>query len=250
MSRPSPFIQTVRTELRTRHYALKTEKTYLYWVRHFIRFHDKRHPEMMGNAEIERFLNYLANTRQVSAATQNQALCALIFMYRYVIKRDIEGLNYSFAKRPKNMPTVLSPREVAGIRRIKHILPKSDIYCTAVVEPFPTDSSLFRRQPTPDAPVFNLFKPNSRTQPNSQPAASSKGAAKHDQDVIESVEQPGLWRRTALRQYHRIGRECFAIQVGQDSLDNRRVFNTSNDLDLPLTALAGLDIDVTVSLFP
>jgi integron integrase len=94
---------------------LKTEKTYLYWVRHFIRFHDKRHPEMMGNAEIERFLNYLANTRQVSAATQNQALCALIFMYRYVIKRDIEGLNYSFAKRPKNMPTVLSPREVAAI---------------------------------------------------------------------------------------------------------------------------------------
>ncbi|MEE8056995.1 MAG: site-specific integrase [Pseudomonadales bacterium] len=64
---------------------MRTEKTYLYWIRHFIRFHNKRHPEQMGNREIEHFLNYLATHRRVSAATQNQALCALIFMYRYVI---------------------------------------------------------------------------------------------------------------------------------------------------------------------
>lgn len=115
MMKPSPFIEQVRLELRTRHYSLRTEKTYLYWIRHFILFSHKRHPETMGNPEIEQFLNYLAVHRRVSPATQNQALCALIFMYRHVIKRSIENLNYGFAKRPKNMPTVLSPQEVAAI---------------------------------------------------------------------------------------------------------------------------------------
>jgi len=115
MSKPSPFIERIRTELRTRHYSLKTEKTYLYWARHFIYFHQKRHPETLGNVEIEEFLNYLATRHKVGAATQNQALCALIFMYRYVIKREIKDLSYNFAKRPKNMPTVLSGQEVAAI---------------------------------------------------------------------------------------------------------------------------------------
>jgi integrase len=113
--KPSPFIEQVRSELRTRHYSLRTEKTYLYWIRHFILFNDKRHPEAMDNSNIELFLNYLAVQRRVSASTQNQALCALIFMYRHVIRRDIENLQYGFAKRPKNMPTVLSPQEIASI---------------------------------------------------------------------------------------------------------------------------------------
>ena len=69
----SPFIESVRSELRTRHYSIQTEKTYLYWIRHFIIFNNKQHPKGMSNPEIERFLNYLAVTRQVSAATQNQA---------------------------------------------------------------------------------------------------------------------------------------------------------------------------------
>ncbi|MEM8561046.1 MAG: integron integrase [Pseudomonadota bacterium] len=111
----SPFIETVRAELRTRQYSLRTKKTYLYWVRHFIYFHDRRHPGEMGNAEIERFLNYLAVTRKVSAATQNQALCALVFMYRHVLRREIEDLKYGFAKRPRNLPTVLSPAEIKSI---------------------------------------------------------------------------------------------------------------------------------------
>ena len=69
----------------------------------------------MGNHEIERFLNYIATTRGVAASTQNQALCAIIFLYRYVIKRDITDLSYSFAKRAKRLPTVLSPGEVNSI---------------------------------------------------------------------------------------------------------------------------------------
>ncbi|WNO07833.1 integron integrase [Teredinibacter sp. KSP-S5-2] len=106
--KPSPFLERIRTELRTRHYSLKTEKTYLYWVRFFIHFHNKKHPKDMGNSEIERFLNYLA-------ATQNQALCALVFMYRHVINQEIEGLNYEYAKPPRNLPTVLSHSEVNGV---------------------------------------------------------------------------------------------------------------------------------------
>lgn len=115
--RRSPFLESIRAELRTRHYSYQTEKTYLFWCRQFIRFHGKRHPAEMGNQELERFLNYLAVGRKVSPATQNQALCALVFMYRYVIKRDIEGLDYQYSKTPRNLPTVLSPEEVAKVMK-------------------------------------------------------------------------------------------------------------------------------------
>jgi integron integrase len=108
----SPFLEKVRSEMRTRHYSLRTEKTYLYWIRQFICFHDKRHPEQLGNHEIERFLSHLAVNRQVSAATQNQALCALVFMYRHIIGSNIEGLKYGFSRRQRRLPTVLSPDEV------------------------------------------------------------------------------------------------------------------------------------------
>jgi integron integrase len=111
----SPFIETIRAELRARRYSLQTEKSYLFWIRNFIYFNDKRHPNDLGNLQIEQFLSYLANQRKVSSATQNQALCAIIFMYKYIIKRDIQGLSYSFTKKPQRMPTVLSDNEVREI---------------------------------------------------------------------------------------------------------------------------------------
>lgn len=115
----SPFLELVRTELRTRRYSLRTEKVYLQWIKGFILFNDKKHPKDMGNHEIERFLNNLAVNRQVSAATQNQALCAIIFLYRYIINRDISDLRYSFTKREKTMPTVLTHEEATII--ISHL---------------------------------------------------------------------------------------------------------------------------------
>ncbi len=111
----SPFLETVRTELRTRRYSLKTEKVYLTWIKSFILFNDKKHPNKMGNHEIERFLNHLAINRQVSAATQDQALCAIIFLYRYVVKKEIHGLNYSFTKREQCIPSVLTHHEAKKI---------------------------------------------------------------------------------------------------------------------------------------
>jgi len=115
----SPFLELVRIELRTRRYSLRTEKVYLQWIKGFIIFNDKKHPKDMGNREIERFLNNLAVNRQVSAATQNQALCAIIFLYRHIINRDISDLRYSFTKCEKTMPTVLTHVEATNI--ISHL---------------------------------------------------------------------------------------------------------------------------------
>jgi hypothetical protein len=73
----SPFIESIRAVIRTKQYSLKTEKSYLYWAGYFIRFHLLKHPNEMGNKEVEIFLSHLAVSRGVSAATQNQALCAI-----------------------------------------------------------------------------------------------------------------------------------------------------------------------------
>lgn len=105
------FIEKVRAVLRAKRYSLKTEKSYLFWIRNFIRFNDYKHPEECGNFEIEGYLNYLATQREVSAATQNLALCAIIFMYRNVLHREITDLQYAFTKRQPRLPTVLTHQE-------------------------------------------------------------------------------------------------------------------------------------------
>jgi integron integrase len=111
---PAPrLLDRLREVIRAKHYSRRTEKTYRYWVRYFIFFHGKRHPEEMGAAEITSFLNWLASERNVAAATQNQALSALLFLYRCVLERDLpwlEGLVR--AKRPVRLPVVLSEPEV------------------------------------------------------------------------------------------------------------------------------------------
>ena len=86
---PSPqrpkLLESFRDELRVRRYAPRTGKTYESWIRRFIRFHHLRHPREMGTVEIHQFLTHLAVVEQVSASTQNQALSALLFLYRYVL---------------------------------------------------------------------------------------------------------------------------------------------------------------------
>ena len=82
----------MRAEIRTRHYSPRTEKAYVAWVRRFVFFHGVRHPDEMGAAEVKQFLSALATRYRVSASTQNQAFCALLFLYRGVLKRELTGL--------------------------------------------------------------------------------------------------------------------------------------------------------------
>ena len=83
------LLDQIREVMRLKHYSLKTEKSYVNWGRRFILFHTKRHPQEMGAAEVQAFLNYLAVDQHVSASTQDQALNALVFLYKHVLKREL-----------------------------------------------------------------------------------------------------------------------------------------------------------------
>jgi integron integrase len=110
------FLDTVRSTLRTRHYSRRTEEAYVAWIRRFIVFHGKRHPADMGAAEVSRFLTWLAVDRQVAASTQNQALGALLFLYRAVLEVDLPWLDDVVrARRPERLPVVLTRDEVRRV---------------------------------------------------------------------------------------------------------------------------------------
>jgi integron integrase len=103
----------VRDALRVKHYSYRTEESYVQWIRRYILFHNKRHPNQMGEAEVEAFLTHLAVEGHVAASTQNQALSALLFLYRYVLKQPLaESIEAVRARQSKYLPTVLSPDEV------------------------------------------------------------------------------------------------------------------------------------------
>ncbi len=107
------LIEALRATLRRLHYSPRTEEAYVHWTREYVRFHRMRHPREMGAPELTAFLNDLAVRRRTSASTQNQALCALVFLYRKVLELDvprIEGLER--ARRPVRLPAVLSRRDV------------------------------------------------------------------------------------------------------------------------------------------
>ena len=110
------LLEQVRARLRTRHYSKRTEATYVEWVRRFVLFHGRRHPRTMGEREIAEFLTHLATERRASASTQNQALAALLFLYRHVLSAEI-GFVHGIvrAKRPQRLPVVLTPSEVRAV---------------------------------------------------------------------------------------------------------------------------------------
>jgi integron integrase len=102
----------VRDAIRRRHYSLRTEDTYVHWIKRFIYFSGKRHPAELGAAEVTAFLNYLARDRDVAASTQNQALSALIFLYREVLATPLPWLDeLERVRRPARVPTVLTREE-------------------------------------------------------------------------------------------------------------------------------------------
>jgi integron integrase len=110
------LFEVVRERIRTRHLALRTEQAYLQWVRRYVNFHGRRHPREMGAPEVEAFLTHLAVGAKVSASTQNQALQALLFLYRHVLDVELSWLdNVTRASRPRRLPVVLSAAEVRAV---------------------------------------------------------------------------------------------------------------------------------------
>jgi integron integrase len=113
--RPRKLLDQVRDAIRVKHYSYSTEKTYVYWIRRFILFHNKRHPGEMGTQEVTQFLTHLAVTEHVASSTQNQALNAIVFLYRVVLQQELVGVDAVRAKKSRYLPTVLTPEEVQRV---------------------------------------------------------------------------------------------------------------------------------------
>ena len=110
------LLDQVRETIRRKHYSIRTEEAYVDWIKRYIFFHQKRHPSEMGAKEMEKFLNHLAVQKNVAASTQNQALSALVFLYREVLKQDFEWMdNLKRAKKPARLPVVLTETEVHSL---------------------------------------------------------------------------------------------------------------------------------------
>ncbi len=115
---PKKLLDQVRDKIRYKHYSLSTEKVYITWIRQFILFHGKRHPVEMGANEVEQFLTYLATQRTVSSSTQNQALSAILFLYRDVLGVTLPWLDgFERSKKPRRLPVVLTQLETQALLR-------------------------------------------------------------------------------------------------------------------------------------
>jgi len=121
-TRPLKLLDRVREKIRLKHYSRRTEEAYVAWITKYILFHRKRHPKEMAVPEIEAFLTHLAVKKQVAASTQNQALSALLFLYREVLQYEFsQPISAIRAKQPQRIPTVLTKPEVVQI--LAHITP-------------------------------------------------------------------------------------------------------------------------------
>ncbi|QXD14403.1 integron integrase [Rhodocaloribacter litoris] len=122
MNPSSPrLLDQVRSVCRTRHYSISTERAYVQWIKRFIYFHGKRHPAQLGASHVREYLSFLAEVRQVAASTQNQALNALVFLYRHVLHRELGDFGgYARARRPRRLLVVLTRHEVGDV--LSHLI--------------------------------------------------------------------------------------------------------------------------------
>jgi integron integrase len=110
------LLDLMRDKIRIKHYSIRTENQYLQWAKRYILFHNKRHPKDMGGKEVEAYLSHLATVGNVSASTQNQALAALLFLYKEVLEQELPWMDDIVrAKKPQRLPVVLSKEEVARV---------------------------------------------------------------------------------------------------------------------------------------
>ena len=114
--KPRKLLDRVRDRIRLKHYSYRTEQSYVNWIKRYILFHGKRHPADMGVAEVQAFLTHLAVKGQVAASTQNQALCAILFLYRDVLEQELPaGFDFLGASKPKRLPVVLTRSEAQAV---------------------------------------------------------------------------------------------------------------------------------------
>ena len=111
----SKLLDQVRHSIRLKHYSLRTEEAYIFWIKKYIRFHNLRHPSEMREAEVQQFLTHLAVAQTVAASTQNQALAAILFLYRNVLGIELQNIDAVRAKKPKRLPVVFTQAEVREI---------------------------------------------------------------------------------------------------------------------------------------
>lgn len=110
------LLDEVRARIRVKHYSIRTEQAYVHWIRRYILFHGKRHPREMGADDVRQFLTHLVVDRKVSASTQNQAMNALLFLYREVLEVQLPWLDgVERAKKPQRLPVVFTREEVKAI---------------------------------------------------------------------------------------------------------------------------------------
>ncbi|MCG9786810.1 integron integrase [Vibrio mediterranei] len=112
----SPFLNYIRDFMRARHYSERTIDAYLSWIFQYIVYHDKKHPKEMGTAEVEDFLSYLITSRNLAMRTQNQALNALVFLYKHIFHDPIDvNMRFKKSNKSKKLPTVLTVKEVSKV---------------------------------------------------------------------------------------------------------------------------------------
>lgn len=111
----SPFLESIRSDMRLRGYSIRTEKSYLGWIKRYIYFIHKKHPKEAGAVEVKAFLSWLANERHVAINTQKIALNALVFLYHKFLRQDLGDLGFALATKQRHLPSVLSPNEVSSI---------------------------------------------------------------------------------------------------------------------------------------
>jgi len=123
--KPKKLLDQVREALRTKHYSHRTEQTYVDWIKRYIIFHKKQHPNNLGVEEIREFIAHLATERKVAASTQNQALSSILFLYRTVLQKEIDLLpELTNPSRPKRVPIVLTHAEAVSIINAMHGVPR------------------------------------------------------------------------------------------------------------------------------
>ena len=125
---PKKLLDQVRDALRLKHYSYRTEQTYVDWITRFSLCHHKRHPADLGSPEVQAFLTHRAVEKNVAASTQTQALSALLFLYREVLRQDLDHIDALRANKPRRLPTVLARDEtrrvIGGLKGVHQLMAK------------------------------------------------------------------------------------------------------------------------------